>query len=44
MRKTDLLDIIRRGENSEIVFRPDTITKGAFAKEVAALMNLRVAG
>ena len=41
MRKTELLDIIRRGENLEIVFRLGTITNGAFAKEVAALMNLR---
>lgn len=41
MRKTELLELIRRGENSELVFRPDTITNGAFAKEVAALLNLR---
>jgi ATP-dependent DNA helicase RecG len=41
MRKTELLDLIRRGENSEVVFRPDTITNDVFAKEVAALLNLR---
>lgn len=41
MRKTELLDIFRRGENPEVVFRPDTITNGTFAKEVTALMNLR---
>jgi len=41
MRKTALLELIRRGENSEVVLRPDTITNNIFAKEVAALLNLQ---
>ncbi len=40
MRKTGLLELIRRGENTEVVFRPDTITSGEFAKEVSTLLNL----
>jgi ATP-dependent DNA helicase RecG len=41
MRKTELLELIRRGENSEVVFQLDTIEKGAFAKELVTLLNLR---
>ena len=41
MRKTTLLELIGRGENAEVVYRPDTITKDVFAKEVVALLNLQ---
>lgn len=41
MKKTGLLELVRRGENPEVVFRPDTITNGALAKEMAALLNLQ---
>ena len=41
MRKTALLELIRRGENTEVVLRPDDITNSAFAKGVVALLNLR---
>lgn len=41
MRKTGLLNLIRRGENSEVVFRPDTVTKVEFSKEVTVLLNLQ---
>ena len=41
MRKTELLELIQRGENSEVMFRPDTITKDEFAKEVKALLSLQ---
>lgn len=41
MRKTALLELIRNGYNSKIVFQSDTIQSGAFAKEIVALLNLQ---
>jgi len=41
MRKIAFLELIRCGESSEVVLRPDTITNNIFAKEVAALLNLQ---
>jgi len=41
MRKTAFLKLIRHGENSKVVFRPDTITNDVLATEVSALLNLQ---
>ena len=41
MRKNELLELVRFGENPNIVFQPDTIASHAFAKELVALLNLR---
>lgn len=41
MNKTELLEIIRNGENSGIEFKRDTIDNRALAKELVAFANLR---
>ncbi len=41
MTKTELLDIIRNGENSGVEFKRDTIENRALAKELVAFANLR---
>jgi ATP-dependent DNA helicase RecG len=41
MLKTELLEILRNGENSGVEFKLDTIEPRAFAKELVALANLQ---
>ena len=41
MTKTELLEIIRNGENSGVEFKRDDIDTRALAKEIVALANLR---
>ena len=41
MRKTELLNLIKDGENTVIEFQLDTLESNAFAKELVALLNLR---
>ena len=41
MRRTELLDIIKDGENTVVEFQLDTLESNAFAKELVALLNLR---
>jgi ATP-dependent DNA helicase RecG len=35
------LELVRRGQKPEVVFRSDTIRKDEFAYELVALLNLR---
>ncbi|NCQ34520.1 ATP-binding protein, partial [bacterium] len=39
MTKTELLEILRNGENSGVEFKRDTITNRDLAKELVALTN-----
>jgi len=39
MKKTELLEIIRNGENSGVEFKRDTINNVSLAKELVALSN-----
>ena len=41
MTKTELLELIKNGENSGIEFKRDTIDNRALAKEIVAFANLR---
>jgi len=41
MTKTELLDIVRDGENSGVEFKRDTIDNRALAKELVSFANLR---
>jgi ATP-dependent DNA helicase RecG len=41
MRRTELLEIIKNGENSGVEFKRDDIRPEQLAKEVVALANLR---
>lgn len=41
MTKTELLDIVRNGENSGVEFKRDTIDNRALAKELVSFANLR---
>lgn len=41
MTKTDLLERIGNGENSQVEFKRDTIDNRALAKEIVAFLNLR---
>ena len=41
MTKTELLEILRNGENSGVEFKRDDIDPRALAKEIVALANLR---
>ncbi len=40
MNRAELIEIVRRGENSGVEFKRDDITKDSLAKEIAALLNL----
>lgn len=40
MSKTELLEIIRNGENSRVEFKRDDVQPQSLAKEIAALANL----
>jgi len=41
LRRTELLNLIKDGENTVIEFQLDTLESNAFAKELVALLNLR---
>ena len=41
MTKTELLEMIKNGENSGLEFKRDTIDNRALAKELVALSNLQ---
>jgi ATP-dependent DNA helicase RecG len=41
MTKTELIELIRNGENSGVEFKRDTIDNRAFAKELVAFANLQ---
>jgi len=41
MTKTELLELIKNGENSGVEFKRDTIDNRSLAKELVALSNLR---
>jgi hypothetical protein len=40
MRKTRSLELVRHGENSSVVFRPDIITNDVLAKEDEELFTV----
>jgi ATP-dependent DNA helicase RecG len=41
MTKTELIELIRNGENSGVEFKRDTIDNRALAKELVAFANLQ---
>ena len=41
MTKTELLELIKNGENSGVEFKRDTLDNRALAKELVAFANLR---
>ena len=41
MRKTELLELIKNGENSVVEFQLDTVESSTLAKELVAFLNLR---
>ena len=44
MKRTELLELISRGENTGVEFQLDTVESSAFAKELVAFVNLRGGG
>ncbi|MYB22588.1 MAG: ATP-binding protein [Chloroflexi bacterium] len=40
MNRVELIEVVRRGENSGVEFKRDDIAKDSLAKEIAALLNL----